>query len=116
METPMICKPRFPYLLWRSTKRGISSRHGPHQVAQKSSRTTFPRYCERASCSPVKLGNEKSGATGCSATAAQNAHAAVFGAALEDRVYPAVQATLGFLHRRRSVVADLYFGHSRTAL
>src|ERR1022692_2689016 len=50
------------------------------------------------------------------ATAAQNAHAPIFRSALENRVHPAVQAALGFLHRGRSVVADLDFGHSGTAL
>jgi len=35
----------FPSFFWRSisVNQGISMRHGPHQVAQKSRRTTLPR-------------------------------------------------------------------------
>src|SRR5581483_5395581 len=65
METPMICSPRPPYLFWSSTKRGISSRQGTHQVAQKSSSTIRPQYDERVSRWPSSRVRVKSGARGC---------------------------------------------------
>ena len=34
---------------------GISPTHGPHQVAQKSINTTFPRYCASDSGCPTGL-------------------------------------------------------------
>src|SRR5262249_40739141 len=43
-EMPTICRPALPYFSWNSTKCGISTLHGPHQVAQKSITTTFPLY------------------------------------------------------------------------
>src|SRR5438874_8218456 len=42
METPTTWRPAFPYLFWNSMNQGISILHGPHHVAQKSSRTTLP--------------------------------------------------------------------------
>src|SRR5512133_717962 len=39
---PRISKPFAPYWSLRSTNSGISALHGPHQVAQKLMRTTFP--------------------------------------------------------------------------
>ena len=42
METPTTCRPAFPYLFWNSMNHGISILHGPHHVAQKSSRITLP--------------------------------------------------------------------------
>src|ERR1700751_3768318 len=63
LETLAISKPRSRYLLCNSTRCGISSRHGSHQVAQKSRRTIFPRYAESWNCPPVSSGSEKSGAT-----------------------------------------------------
>ena len=47
--------------------------------------------------------------------AAQNAHAAVFRSAFKDRIYPAVQAALGFRHGARSVVSDFDFSHAGAA-
>src|SRR5262249_59915467 len=41
-DTPMTCRPFLPYLFWNSMNHGISILHGPHQVAQKSSRITLP--------------------------------------------------------------------------
>ena len=38
------------------------------------------------------------------------------GAALENRIHPAVQAALRFFHRGLRVVADLDFGHPGAAL
>ena len=35
-------RPFLPYLFWNSMNQGISILHGPHQVAQKSSRITLP--------------------------------------------------------------------------
>ena len=49
------------------------------------------------------------------ATAAQDAHAAVFRRAFENRIDPAVQAALRLGDRRRSVVADLHFRHPGAA-
>ncbi|MNT82974.1 hypothetical protein D3C72_2227800 [compost metagenome] len=44
-------------------KAGISSRQGGHQVAQKLTSTTLPRYSERAIApSPRTFFSEKSGA------------------------------------------------------
>src|SRR5579884_4045610 len=45
-----------------STKCGISSRHGAHHVAQKSSRTTLPLYSESDSFLPWMSVTVKSGA------------------------------------------------------
>src|SRR3954452_5551863 len=42
IDTPTTWRPSFPYLFWNSTNQGISILHGPHQVAQKSSRITLP--------------------------------------------------------------------------
>ena len=50
------------------------------------------------------------------ATAAQNAHAAVFRRTFKNRVDPAVQAALRLRHRRWSVVSDLDFSHAGAAL
>src|SRR5688572_17363842 len=47
IETPTISKPWLRYLSWSLTKSGISTRHGPHQTAQKLSMTTLPRYSSR---------------------------------------------------------------------
>src|SRR2546423_9027999 len=41
-ETPTTCRPSLPYLFWNSMNQGISILHGPHHVAQKSSRITLP--------------------------------------------------------------------------
>src|SRR5215831_10167837 len=42
MDTPMTCRPSLPYLFWNSMNQGISILQGPHHVAQKSRRITFP--------------------------------------------------------------------------
>src|SRR5689334_8676371 len=42
MEMPITCRPSLPYLFWNSMNHGISILHGPHHVAQKSSRITLP--------------------------------------------------------------------------
>src|SRR2546427_13153610 len=44
METPTAANPWAPYILWNSENQGISFLHPVHHVAQKSSRTTLPRY------------------------------------------------------------------------
>src|SRR5436853_6464769 len=41
-DTPTTCSPLLPYLFWNSMNHGISILHGPHHVAQKSSRMTLP--------------------------------------------------------------------------
>ena len=46
-ETPMTISPLSRYLFCRSTNPGISILHGPHHVAQKSSRITLPLYAAR---------------------------------------------------------------------
>src|ERR1700761_2087894 len=43
MATPTICRPCGPYFFCRSTSHGISILQGPHQVAQKFSKTALPR-------------------------------------------------------------------------
>src|SRR5262249_21268023 len=44
---PTTCRPLLPYLFWNSMNHGISTLHGPHQVAQKSSRITLPLNVDR---------------------------------------------------------------------
>src|SRR4029078_11292498 len=39
---PITSRPCCLYLFWNSMNQGISTLHGPHQVAQKSSRITLP--------------------------------------------------------------------------
>src|ERR1700730_5071243 len=41
---------------------GISRMQGPHEIDQKSSKTTFPRMDESATLLPFRSGNLKSGA------------------------------------------------------
>src|SRR4030065_2723746 len=41
---------------------GISARQGGHQVAQKLTRTTFPRRSDRVTCPPPSKSGVKSGA------------------------------------------------------
>src|SRR5260370_38250534 len=42
MATPNTVNPRAPYLFCSSISQGISILHGPHQVAQKFTKTTLP--------------------------------------------------------------------------
>src|SRR6266581_2782214 len=44
MATPRTVKPRELYFSWSSISQGISMRQGVHQVAQKFTSTTLPRY------------------------------------------------------------------------
>src|SRR5579871_4738763 len=47
IETPRMVKPRGLYFFWNSIIHGISTLHGPHQVAQKFTSTTCPLYWSR---------------------------------------------------------------------
>src|SRR5436190_21585359 len=47
IETPTISRPWLRYFSWSWMKLGISIRHGPHHVAQKSTITTLPRNASR---------------------------------------------------------------------
>src|SRR4051812_17466414 len=44
----LICRPRFAYRDWNRLRSGISIWHGPHQVAQKTTRLVLPRKLNRA--------------------------------------------------------------------
>src|SRR6516165_2881678 len=44
------------------SRSGISWRHGPHQLAQKFSITTWPLYCARLTSPPVRAPSENGGA------------------------------------------------------
>ncbi len=57
---------------------GSSSRQGGHHVAQKFSRTTFPRYAERSTGLPSRAGSEKDGAAAARSSSASIAPAARF--------------------------------------
>src|SRR5690349_15046492 len=64
MATPTICRPCGPYFFCRSTSHGISILHGPHQVAQKFSRTALPRNLASVVALPSgMLFSSKAGAT-----------------------------------------------------
>src|SRR5579862_3797572 len=62
MAVPMIAKPLSLY--WRSKlmNQGISILQGPHQVAQKSTKTTLPRKSDKRTTLPLASFNSKSGA------------------------------------------------------
>ena len=61
-ETPTTVRPWDAYLRWNSENQGISSLHPWHQVAQKSSRTTLPRYFFRVTVLPERSFSANSGA------------------------------------------------------
>ncbi len=62
MSSPIGCSPFSWYFLSNSTHQGISVTHSPQSTAQKSSKTTFPRYWERAMLLPARSVTLKSGA------------------------------------------------------
>src|ERR1700734_1709692 len=62
METPMTARPLSLYLFWYSMNQGISVPQPWHQVAQKSSSTTFPLYPDNFSGAPLESSRVKSGA------------------------------------------------------
>src|SRR6185437_3778881 len=62
METPMTTRPRSLNAVSNSSNHGISILQGPHQVAQKSSKTTFPLKSERRTVAPFTSFKAKSGA------------------------------------------------------
>src|SRR5205085_22642 len=62
METPTTANSRSLYVFWNSMNQGISILQGPHHVAQKFTRTTFPLRSESLSVAPVASLREKSGA------------------------------------------------------
>ena len=63
-------KPEARYFSYRRARCGISSRHGPHQLAQKLIITTRPRCSCSRTFSPPRLGSVKSGAPVDAVTAA----------------------------------------------
>src|SRR5712691_3589427 len=68
MATPSTVKPRGPYFCWNSISQGISTRQGPHHVAQKFTSTTLPLYCASVTSLPSRSLKVTSGAgTGVSA-------------------------------------------------
>src|SRR3954470_11459889 len=58
-EMPTTWKPWRAYLSWNSMKCGISTLHGPHQVAQKSSSSTFPLNADNVTSLPATSFIEK---------------------------------------------------------
>src|ERR1700687_1798598 len=62
IATPTICNPCAPYCFCNSMNHGISILHGPHQVAQKFSRTALPRRSDRRRFVPSRDCSVKSGA------------------------------------------------------
>ena len=62
-DTLKISKPRVLYLLYAFTKFGLSSRHGRHQLAQKSIKTVLPRKLDSEMVLPNGSCNTISGAT-----------------------------------------------------
>lgn len=69
----MICRPRGPYAVCQSINLGISTRQGPHQVAQKLSRTTLPRYAWRSNLLWLISVRTNSGALLCTSPSAAKA-------------------------------------------
>lgn len=67
-------------------------RQGPHQVAQKFKRTTFPRNCERLTTAPSRSGKRKSGA---SSPMPGTFHSALRTSTTEDNGVMADPATAG---------------------
>src|SRR3984885_4576116 len=72
--TPMRVKPAGLYFLYIASSRGISCWHGPHQVAQKFTITTWPLYWLSAAWPPSRAVSVKAGAGG-PASAAKAAEA-----------------------------------------
>src|SRR5437764_6739971 len=62
METPTISRPLLLNCFSNSMNQGISSAHGPHQVAQKFKTTTFPRRSLNLNAFPSPSLRVKSGA------------------------------------------------------
>ena len=62
IETPTTSSPRLFNCCWNSTNQGISKAQGPHQVAQKFSKTTFPRKSLNFTDFPFASFKVKSGA------------------------------------------------------
>src|SRR5262245_15593986 len=60
--TPMSVKPTRLYFWYICSSRGISCRHGPHQLAQKLIITTWPRNCDSETDLPSRVDSVKSGA------------------------------------------------------
>src|SRR6185437_4889239 len=56
---PTNCRPLAPCAACVRTKWGISSRHGPHQVAQKFTTTTLPRHCASGCSRPARSGRTR---------------------------------------------------------
>src|ERR1700730_8576575 len=62
MATPRTVKPLAAYFCCISMSQGISTRQGPHQVAQKLMSTTLPLYWARERSLPSRSFNVTSGA------------------------------------------------------
>src|SRR5262249_46729277 len=60
--TPITSTPRALLRFQKAAYDGISLMHGPHQVAQKSSRTTLPLSAAVLRVPPARSGSVKSGA------------------------------------------------------
>ncbi len=83
--TPSSTKPDLRYFWYSVSRCGISSRHGPHQVAQKLTSTTWPRSSSRRTLRPSAPRSVKSGAValGAGVAAAASATAAKVAATRE---------------------------------
>src|SRR4029077_4475411 len=60
--TPTTNNPRSTNSRWSLSSAGISARHGPHQLAQKSSSTARPRILLNEKRLPDRSSSVKSGA------------------------------------------------------
>src|SRR5262245_40862284 len=73
MLTANTVKPEPRYFSYRRARCGISTRQGPHHVAQKLIITTCPRCSCSRKFGPSRLGSVKSGAPADGVTAASAA-------------------------------------------
>src|SRR5690242_13660556 len=58
MAMPTTCRPSRPKSRCARTNSGISSRQGPHQVAQKLTTSTLPCHCRKGCCEPWVSGSD----------------------------------------------------------